>query len=54
MKIGITFVKKANMWLFYIAYNIENNQNVSEWFATKEQAEARLKQELEPEEHGNN
>ena len=41
---GVVFVRRANMWQFYIHLN-NGNTNVVEWFSTKEEAEERLRKE---------
>ena len=45
VSMGIKFVRKANMWLFYISYNEEHAPDVHEFFATKEEAQTRLEKE---------
>jgi hypothetical protein len=42
---GITFVRKANMWQFYKNYNAENTRDEQVFFATEAEAKARLEQE---------
>lgn len=44
--VGITYVRKANMWCFYICKNKKHDTNILEWFQTKEEAQSRLDKEL--------
>lgn len=42
---GIKFVRKANMWIFYKAYNSKKVPDIHEYLATEEEAKARLAKE---------
>jgi hypothetical protein len=42
---GIKFIRKANMWLFYKTFNAEHVPDIHEFFATEEEAKARLAKE---------
>jgi len=33
------------MWVFYISYNVKDTPDIQEYYATKQQAEARLVEE---------
>jgi hypothetical protein len=43
--VGIKYVRKANMWVFYKCFNNERATDVREWFGTEEEAKARLEKE---------
>jgi hypothetical protein len=44
MTYGIKFVRKANMWTFYICHNTKGRPDTHEFFATEEEASKRLKE----------
>ncbi len=37
-KIGITFVRKANMWLYHEHHNVHSHPDFMQWFNTEEEA----------------
>ena len=47
ISMGIKYVRKENMWIFYVGRNIKGQPDVNEYFSTKAEAEARLKKEDE-------
>ena len=45
MSKGITYVSKAKMWQVYTKEEGKDVTNWEEWFATKEEAEKKLREE---------
>jgi len=42
---GITFSKKANMWVYQESFNDPKKKDIVKWFSTKKEAEDLLKEE---------
>ena len=42
IKRGIKFVRKANLWCYYEAFNMANVPDRVEWFDSEEKAKERL------------
>lgn len=43
--IGIKFIKKANMWVFFKSFNYKGVTDTHEFFGTHEEAQLRLNKE---------
>ena len=43
--VGIKFVRKANMWVFFKSFNVKKVSDVHEFFMTEDEAKARLLKE---------
>ncbi len=42
---GVTFIRRANLWVYYRCYNFKDAPDVKEYFSTEEQARQKLEAE---------